>query len=293
MPYDLNFPRANPDPRSSGRIKVQSSDFFVEEKLTPELRDVGEHVWLWVEKTDQNTEYVAKAIARFAGVRQMDVGFAGLKDRWAQTRQWFSVYLGNRPEPDWSRFAMEQVRILKYGRQLKKLRRGALDGNFFRIIIRDLKDSGSLEAGLQRIAQLGFPNYYGEQRFGRDGSNLTRGEAYFNREIKASRSQRSFYISAARSYLFNLNLSDRVRDKSWSQDTVGGPLYGDPVEGVVPLTAAEQEILDQYPAFRRGIHEHRLKMDRRPYCIIPEALSWAAEARVPYSARQPVDRSDQ
>lgn len=275
--FNLRFPRANCFAVSSGTIKQKAEDFYVEERLKPDLMGEGEHVWLWLEKEGQNTEYVAKALARFAGVRDMDIGFSGLKDRWAITRQWFSVYLGNRPEPDWSQFGLEQVRILKHERHQKKLRRGEHAANHFRIIVRDMQASDDLVRALEFVKEHGFPNFYGPQRFGKDGANLERGVRYFNRELKASRSQRSFYLSAARSYLFNLNLAKLIEDGVPLKEAGFGPLYGDPQEGVLALTDDEQAIYDAHPELAKGIHGNRMKLERRPYCVVPDEMSWVID----------------
>lgn len=274
MSFNLNFPRANPAPLARGIIKQQEDDFYVEEIMSQELTSEGEHIWLWVEKKGQNTEYVAKAIARFAGVRQMDVGFSGLKDRWAVTRQWFSIYLGNKPEPDWANFEMEHVSVLKVDRHVKKLRRGEHEANHFRLVVRQLENTEGLEDGLNFIKDNGFPNYYGPQRFGNHASNLEKGVQFFNGEIKASRSQRSFYLSAARSYLFNLNLAEKIRAGEALFQLGDGPLYGDAQRDVSPLTENEQAIYDAHPELAKGIHKNRLKLERRPYRINVSEMSW-------------------
>jgi len=277
MSFDLNFPRASKEAPANGVIKTKVEDFYVEELMEPVLANEGEHAWLWIEKEGQNTEYVAGLLAEFAGVKKMDVGFSGMKDRWAQTQQWFSIYLGARPEPDWDAFNAEGVRILKKGRHLKKLRRGQHYANRFKIIVRELTECESLLTNLESVQQQGFPNYYGPQRFGNHGANLDRGVRYFEGEIKASRSQRSFYLSAARSYLFNLNLAAAVNHDQWHCDAVGGPLYGDQQEGVAPLSSAEKRYLEEHPSLAKGIHKNRLKLERRSYSIVPSSMCWEQE----------------
>jgi len=277
MSFDLNFPRASKEAPANGVIKTKVEDFYVEELMSPVLANEGEHVWLWIEKEGQNTEYVAGLLAEFAGVKKMDVGFSGMKDRWAQTRQWFSIYLGAKPEPEWSAFDVDGVCIIKNGRNLKKLRRGEHHGNRFKIIVRNLAECEGLIQRLERVKEQGFPNYYGPQRFGYHGANLERGARYFEGEIKASRSQRSFYLSAARSYLFNLNLADAVNNDQWQCDTVGGPLYGDQQEGVAPLSDIEKVHLEKNPSLAKGIHKNRLKLERRSYCIVPRSMCWEQE----------------
>lgn len=276
--FDLTFPRASSLLPASGVIKTSVDDFYVEELLMPELLSEGEHAWLWLEKQGQNTEFVADGLAKFAGVKQMDVGFSGLKDRWAVTRQWFSIYLGNKPEPDWQAFDMDGVQIIKLGRNKKKLRRGEHQANHFKIYVRQLKNADDINTALIKISKEGFPNYFGDQRFGLNGANLERGERFFNGKLKASRSQRSFYLSAARSYLYNLNLADAIRDQTWLSDTKGGPLYGDEEKGISELTNREQEILESHPVFASAIHKNRLKLERRPYSIVPQNFSWEHDA---------------
>jgi len=279
MNFDLNFPRSQTGDMSSvdvasGVIKSQVEDFYVEELMAPELTGEGEHVWLWVEKSGQNTEFVAEQIAVFANVKKMDVGLSGQKDRWAKTRQWFSVYLGAKSEPDWQCFELEGVVVLKHVRHSKKLRRGEHYANHFKIIVRELSGADSIDAILSRIKLQGFPNYYGMQRFGFQGANLDRGARFFEGEIKASRSQRSFYLSAARSFLFNLNLAQAVGSGAWLTDTLGGPLYGDLQRDDDPLSKIEAEILEAYPSLAKGIHKNRLKLERRSYKVVPDAFSW-------------------
>ena len=276
--FSLDFPRASLLQPAKGVIKSKAEDFYVEEVLHPELVEQGEHVWLWVEKTGQNTEFVAEQIAKKAKVKQMDIGFSGLKDRWAVTRQWFSVYLGKKPEPDWFALDIEGVKILRHGRYPKKLRRGEHAANKFELVVRDIENGGDLDAALRSIKAQGFPNYFGAQRFGFQGANLSRGELFFGGKIKASRSQRSFYLSAARSFLFNLNLAEAVINKVWCSDTEGGPLYGDEQPGILELKQAEKNLLNQYSVFAQAIHKNRLKLERRPFAIIPENFSWTLDA---------------
>lgn len=274
MQFDLNFPRASHHGPAKGLIKERVEDFYVEESLEPELAGEGEHVWLWIEKQGQNTEYLAEKIAQFAKVKLMDVGFSGLKDRWAITRQWFSVYLGNKSEPVWAELGLDGVSILSHGRHLKKLRRGEHASNKFKIVVRSLEDAESIEEELQRIAKAGFPNYFGAQRFGINGANLERGERFFNGKIKASRSQRSFYLSAARSFLYNLNLARAIQGQTWLNSTLGGPLYGDETPGSNELSEVERAVLAEYPVFAEAIHKNRLKLERRPYVIVPQDFTW-------------------
>ncbi len=274
MAFDLVFPCAIPGERAKGVIKSCPEDFFVEEQCSVALDGNGEHDWLWIEKCGQNTDFVARGIARYAGVRDMDVGFSGLKDRHAITRQWFSVYRRGRASPDWQGLQLEGVSLLKASQHRSKLRRGEHDGNRFRIVVRDLVEAVHIEEKLRVIVERGFPNYFGEQRFGRDAANLERGARYFAGELKASRSQRGYYLSAARSYLFNLNLARAITEGSWCLPNAQGPLYGDAQRDVTDLSEQERSVLEAYPLFAKGIHGNRMKLERRPYCVLPKALSW-------------------
>jgi len=266
------FVRVNSNPISHGVIKSKPADFFVAEHLPRIFSGEGEHLYLYLEKEGQNTEYVAKQLARKFGVKPMDVGFSGLKDRWAVTRQWFSIYVRNRVFDDIDLSDIEGVRLLQQERDVKKLRRGEHDLNHFRLVIRNVSDVDSVSAGLEQIKQNGFPNYFGEQRFGRQGQNLERAARWFNGEIKVSRSQRSFYLSAVRSYLFNEMLVEHVESGTWMEGE--GPLYGDDAEGVLPLSNDELAFYERFPDLVSGLHKNRMTLARRPYKMYAENLDW-------------------
>lgn len=282
--FSIAFPRASHFALSHAALKQVVDDFYVEELFGPELSGNGEHVWIYLEKRGQNTEYLAKQLAEFAGVKVMDVGYSGLKDRWAQTQQWFSVYLGNKPEPDWAQFEHDGVELFHWQRHSKKLRRGEHWGNRFKLVLRDLEPSSELEQALALVKTQGFPNYFGPQRFGRQGENLVRGQRYFEGQIKASRSQRGFYLSAARSYFFNLNLAAAVESGEWLAEGAAGPMFGDPQPEVPSLSEAELALIDQYPILKAGLHKNRLKLERRPYRIMPDNFTWdCVEKRISLS----------
>lgn len=207
--------RAHGEPLFSAQLRAQPEDFQVVEQLGWELSGDGEHDFIWLEKTGANTDWVAKQLARHAGVPPKDVGFAGLKDRHAVTRQWFSVPRWH--SPDWQSLAIEGVRVLDVQRHLRKLRRGAHKGNGFRIVLRHQGDidASRVEQRLQAIAEHGVPNYYGEQRFGRNAGNLRLADDWANGK-RLPRNQRSIAISSIRSFCFNQALSERVGTGSWN-----------------------------------------------------------------------------
>ncbi|MBT9494559.1 MAG: tRNA pseudouridine(13) synthase TruD, partial [Paucibacter sp.] len=185
------WPNAYPASGASATLKGLNEDFSVTELPLQLPSGAGEHIWLDVEKNGANTAFVAKALAEAAGVQERDVGYAGLKDRHAITRQWFSIYLpsGKTGEtPDLTQLQHPEFRVLGQSRHVKKLRPGDLQGNRFRIVLRDVTgDPGAIEAveaNLKAIAAQGVPNYFGAQRFGFDGGNVEQGRAMLAREIR-------------------------------------------------------------------------------------------------------------
>ncbi len=205
--------RAGAEPLCAARIRVQPEDFCVDEILQIEFDGQGEHDWLWIEKRATNTEWLARQLSRFAGVVAKDVGYAGLKDRNAVTRQWFSVRRTSGAGYDWSALQLPDVRILDIVRHSRKLRRGAHRGNRFELVLRDL--AGDPLPGLQRIKSQGLPNYFGEQRFGHAGGNIEMARSLFGGR-RLRRDKRSIALSAARSLLFNDILAARIEEGTWN-----------------------------------------------------------------------------
>jgi len=213
---------ANNEPSLSGVIRTHFSDFKVDEKFAFEATGEGEHALLHIKKQDTNTDWLSRQISQLAGVRKVDVSYAGLKDRNAITTQWFSVWLPGKPDPDWSQLNSENVEILKTCRHNRKLRRGSLRGNQFSLIIRDVEgDASDFEQRMNIIKQDGVPNYFGDQRFGIDGKNLEKAKIMFGGKREKDRFKRSIYLSAARSAMFNDVLSQRVEMNKWADGIPG------------------------------------------------------------------------
>lgn len=214
-----DLPRAHGAPLGSGRLRVTPEDFHVTEQLGFTPDGTGDHRLLWVRKTGANTEWVARRLAATAGVPISTVGYAGLKDRWAVTEQWFSLPAPQREaaEPDWSALTDAGIEVLAVHAHRRKLKRGTLAGNHFHITIRDWHgDPAALTARLDAIRAHGVPNYFGEQRFGHADSNLHHAHAFLTGAIKRPPPhQRGLWISAARSQLFNELLAERVRRGDW------------------------------------------------------------------------------
>lgn len=198
-------------PTQAGRLKAEFADFIVKEELGYPLANEGEFVALWVRKTNANTLFVGEKLAEFAGVSAKNMSYAGLKDRHGITEQWFCLHLPGKATPDFSEFALEGVEILAVTRHNRKIRVGSLAGNHFELLLRDVQPDEALNARLARLQAVGFPNYFTEQRFGRDGHNLTQAQRWARGEIQIKdRKKRSFYLSAARSEIFNLIVSERI-----------------------------------------------------------------------------------
>jgi len=220
---DLLGPRASGESLGRAVLKAVAEDFQVDEVLDIPLSGQGEHLWLWVEKRDLNTEEAARRLARAAGVPVRSISYAGLKDRQALTRQWFSLHLPGKADPDLSRAEDASLRVLKQVRHSRKLQRGAHSANGFTLRLTALAaDHQALDARLEQLKQQGVPNYFGSQRFGHDGGNVHDARQWAERKaLPEQRNVRSRLLSAARSYVFNQVLGARVADGSWNRAQVG------------------------------------------------------------------------
>jgi len=217
-----DWPRAG-EPRAAGVIRSEAADFEVEERLGFEPEGSGEHVFLFIQKQHLNTADVERQLARLGGVPRRDIGYCGMKDKHALTRQWFSVGLAGREEPDWSALESDQLQVLVQSRHRRKLRRGVHRANRFRLVVRDLTgERGALEDALQRVGREGVPNYFGEQRFGRQGGNIEAALDWLRGRGRApKRHLRSLYLSALRALLFNELLAQRVEAGDWQLPRAG------------------------------------------------------------------------
>lgn len=233
-------------PGVGGRIRVRNEDFEVEEVPSYEPSGSGDHLFLWIEKRGMAPEFFARTIAQKLGISPAAVGTAGLKDRHAVTRQWVSV--PKECEPNIGKLDSDEMRVLKTGLHTNKLKPGHLRGNRFRILIRDGNRSVSIEAILDRIRAQGLPNFYGPQRFGRDGSTVDLGWQCL--AGKAPRRVRPFLfrfaLSAVQSLLFNDYLSRRLKDGLFRMVIPGDVMTKWPTGGmfVAQDIAAEQVRFD-------------------------------------------------
>lgn len=302
------LPFAYGGPPLSARLRVAPEDFQVEEILGYEPDGAGEHVMLWVQKRGINTDWLARELARFAGVAPLAVGYAGLKDRHALTRQFFTVQLAGRSDPDWSRFPDPDVQVLSARRHSRKLKRGALRGNRFVLTLREARgDRHAAEQVLEQLRDRGVPNYFGEQRFGREGGNLAQARSMFGGR-RVDRQRRSLLLSAARSHIFNVVLAARVEQRAWDLPLDGeiwslagsrswfgpelfddklrerlargdihpsGPLWG---RGAPPTRDAAARIEEVAAAANNdlaaGVVGAGMDQDRRALRLLPGSLEW-------------------
>lgn len=281
------WPQAYAASGANATLKLLNEDFRVNElPLLPPCGE-GEHIWLLVEKNGANTPFVAQQLAAAAGVQERDVGYAGLKDRHAITRQWFSIHLPKRETPDLTRIEHPEFTILSQSRHVKKLRRGDLQGNQFRVVLRGVSgDRDAIEANLKAVASDGVPNYFGAQRFGHDGGNLEQGRAMLAREIRVRNPRmKGICLSAVRSFVFNEVLARRIRQGLWGRTLPGdvmdeagrptGPLWG---RGRVLTTdqaqALENGVAGCHATLCDGLEHAGLDQERRALVASPAEMAW-------------------
>jgi len=309
----LKLPTAHGTPPVSGAVRVEPEDFVVREWLGFEADGEGDHWLLTVRKRGANTHWVAKQLARQAGIHPRDVGFAGLKDRNAVTEQSFTLPVRTAVS-DWSGVSGDGFEVVRAQRHRRKLKRGALRGNDFDLVVRSL--AGEVQAVGERIATIaakGVPNYFGPQRFGHGGGNLLRARQWLGGEIDlADRFERGFALSAARAALFNTVLARRVTDGTWNTlldgdvanlngtqsifrvdqvDAVlsercermdvhpSGSLWGRgelPSQGQVALL--ERQVADEEATLAGGLAKAGLEQERRSLRLPVMNLDWRIEA---------------
>ncbi|RJE76607.1 tRNA pseudouridine(13) synthase TruD [Pseudoalteromonas sp. MSK9-3] len=295
---DLNYLYG--EPLSTADYKTSAEDFVVDEILDIELTGEGEHMCLQVIKKGENTQYVAKMIAKFANVAPRDVSYAGLKDRHGVTSQWFSVPVPIKQSIDFTELNSDSVFVIKQIRHNRKLRTGCHSGNKFQITLRHISTPLDILSRINAVRQ-GVPNYFGEQRFGHDGHNLHMAERMFAGERIRDKKLRGIIISAARSHIFNAIVSQRVAEhglaKTWhkevfmlsgsnaffeeniSDDTISRLTSGDILlsaplvgKGEKGLTEQEKTWLLPFSAWQEGLAELGLKNERRALRLIPQGL---------------------
>jgi tRNA pseudouridine13 synthase len=304
------LPCAHGGPAGRAQLRAEREDFVVREWLGWEADGAGDHLLLKVRKRGANTLWVAKQLARLAKIDPRDVGFAGLKDRDAVAEQSFTVPARSALGEAWMGVTGEGFEVIGAARHRRKLKRGALKGNDFTIVLRAFEgDATVLEQRLRAIAAAGTPNYFGPQRFGRDANNLRTALAWFSGSATPQdRWQRGFALSAARAAIFNAVVARRVQDATWNRlqpgeivnldgsgsvfvaDTIDtalaercerldvhptGPMWGGPASASGAAAAIEAEVAARHDVLARGLSEARLEPERRALRIRVEGLGWA------------------
>lgn len=281
------WPHAYPASGASATLKRHNEDFRVTELPLELPSGEGEHIWLDIEKNGANTTFVAQQLAEAAKVQARDVGYAGLKDRYGITRQWFSIYRPKGEPLDLTPLQHPEFAVLSQSRHVRKLRPGDLQGNRFQIVLRDVTgDRNAIQANLEAVASRGVPNYFGAQRFGHDGANVEQGRAMLAREIRVrDPRKKGLYLSAVRSFVFNEVLALRIQQGLWGrtlpgdvmddQDQPTGPLWG---RGRVTTTdqarALENAVAERHAALCDRMEYAGLDQERRALVARPAGLSW-------------------
>jgi tRNA pseudouridine13 synthase len=235
----------------TGVLRTSPEDFEVDEILGFAASGEGPHALLRVRKRGANTEWVARELARVAGVKPFEVGFAGMKDRNAVTTQHFTVPRGKRAAEEFTGHSGEGYEVLSSSAHQRKLPRGALEGNRFAITVRGLGcDPAALSERMRSIGAGGTPNYFGEQRFGREAGNLEQvmrtaaklAEGGRGDRGRRGRDDAGFMLSAARSVIFNAILAERVNRGTWNRLSPGDVANLDGRGSVFAVDAVDAEL---------------------------------------------------
>lgn len=254
-------------------FRLFPEDFSVDEQLGFMPEGQGEHLWLRIEKRNLTTLDVVKQMARLCQVSPKVIGYSGMKDRVAVTRQWLSIQLPGRQAPDdlSDQLAGVGIRVLEQARHPRKLKRGVHRTNRFTLRLQG--ETVRQDAFLTRwasICQAGVPNYFGPQRFGAGGRNLQRAEALLARGWRKREDRQGMLLSCARSFLFNELLGQRVASGTWQTLLEGDTVM---LEGTHSLFRIEQptpDLVDR--AVQQDIH--------------PAGLLWGADFMADDSAAQ-------
>ncbi|MGZ0168364.1 MAG: tRNA pseudouridine(13) synthase TruD [Planctomycetales bacterium] len=293
-----------------GLLKQSPEDFFVDEIPAYEASGEGEFLFLHIEKRGIPTPDLLRHIEKVLSLKQFDIGCAGRKDANAVTRQYVSVPVSASDLIE--KIESDQIKVLSAERHTNKLKTGHHRGNRFRIVVRDaVANADQLAAALiAEIEQTGFPNYFGDQRFGNAGTTddlgfrMLRGE----RVRRMSRDGLRFTLSAVQSRLFNAWVTDRISDglsrqvldgdvmqvttskgpfvvtdvateqtRYDSHETVlSGPIFGPKMKQPEGISGErEQAILDRFDLPREAFSKFKKLTSgtRRPMVIWPDDLS--------------------
>ncbi|MCM2973003.1 tRNA pseudouridine(13) synthase TruD [Larsenimonas suaedae] len=274
----LDWPRVHGEPIGFAEYRQTAQAFKVSEELGFEPEGEGEHLWLFIEKTDLSTQEMARRLAHGAGIQPRDVGVSGQKDRTALTRQWFSLWLPGTDVPVAPCELVEQAggQLVRQSRHPRKLKRGVHRANRFAIHLRGELDVAALETRGRQILTWGVPNYFGPQRFGHQWSNLIRARNLMARGWRKRDDRQGMLLSAARSFLFNEVLAERVRSGNWAQALEGDVLMLEGTQSQFACDTPDASVVERVKAC--DLHPTGPMPGKRPGESRGEAL--ALETRV-------------
>ena len=255
---------------SPGELRRHVEDFKVTEQLLFEPTDVGEHLLLQVEKIGETTQAVQTKIASALNVKRAEIGYLGLKDKRSVAIQWFSVhhkYLKRQSD-------LGRLKVLQIRKHNKKLRRSTGCRNHFEIVVRDIDPESFMPEHLNTV-----PNYFGHQRFGRDGQNVNHALKWVVDKQRISKFLKGIYISSLRSLLFNEVLAERVRVGNWNKVLSGddfenemptGPMWGrGRLKSVDETREIEENVVSKFMAITQELELVGLQQERRPLVLRP------------------------
>ncbi|MDB4991715.1 MAG: tRNA pseudouridine 13 synthase [Myxococcaceae bacterium] len=225
-------------PGIEGTLKGSPEDFVVEELPAYPPTGIGEHLYLWIEKRDLNTQDAVARLAQALGARPDGAGYAGLKDKRAVTRQWLSFHHVATPRAE--DLTVEGVSVLEVSRHVNKLRTGHLRGNRFTIRLASVPPAHDVHASaaLARLVEDGLPNYYGSQRFGIEGRNLSSAWSWVVDQGRPPNKPflRKLFVSTLQSALFNAWLAERIERGDYLRALPGDILRKEESGGLFPCT---------------------------------------------------------
>jgi tRNA pseudouridine13 synthase len=292
------------------RLKSIPEDFEVEEVLGFEPQGEGEHLFLWVEKRGLTTHELVERIARDHGLTGAPIGYSGLKDKHALTRQWLSLQLPGKADP-FDCPCGEGYRVLRQARHTKKLRPGSHKFNRFRLCLREVEDLPQrTRQQMDSVVTQGFANYFGAQRFGRKADNVEQALLQLGKR-RLSRARKSILLSSLRSHLFNAILALRIEQGHWQAPLDGDvfmlrgshSIFSEPVDAALleryrqldlspcaslygagrslmsgQAAALEQQVFAAHPEITACLENQRSNLQMRPLRALVESFSYDYDA---------------
>lgn len=272
-----HWPYAFGGPCATAQYRAQPEHFQVDELSELQPSGYGDYLLLKIQKRDINTAAVASELAKYFTVKPFAVSYAGRKDKQAVTRQWFSIKTAESYD-DCNQQIHDKFSVIASCRHHEKIQIGALSGNRFTIHLTQFKgDRNQVESNLENISKQGIPNYFGPQRFGSKNQNLIRGQRMLAGELRVrEKNQRSLYLSACRSFLFNEILAEHVKHNCW-QNCIGYI----PGDGDIPADCDTRDIIEavlqRHESLVRGVSNSRVAWHKRPQSVPVTELDYCCE----------------